>query len=48
MSLAGRQMHPIDVNFLLQKNFKNFDKNSTEKICPQRDEGLESALPHTN
>ena len=39
MSLAGRQMNPIDANFLLQETLKNFDKKSVDKIWPKKDNG---------
>ena len=48
MSLAGRQINPIDVNFHLQNSLKNFDKNSADKIWFKKDKGVESALPQAN
>ena len=48
MSLAGRQIDPIDVNFHLQKGLEIFDKNSADKIWSKKDKGVESALPHAN
>jgi hypothetical protein len=45
MSLTGRQINPIDVNFHLQKSF---DKNSVDKIWSKKDKGVESALSHAN
>ena len=48
MSLAGRQISPIDVNFHLPKSLEIFDKNSADKICSKKDKGVESALPHAN
>ena len=32
MSLAGRHIYPIDVNFYLQKSLEIFDTNSADKI----------------
>ena len=43
MSLAGRQINPIDVNFHLQKSLKIFDTNSGEKIQSQNYMGSKSA-----
>ena len=37
MSLAGCQINPIDVNFHLQKGLEIFDKNSADKIWPEKD-----------
>ena len=48
MSLAGRQINPIDVNFDLQGNLEIFDKNSANKNLIQKGQGVESALPHVN
>ena len=48
MSLAGCQINPIDVNFLLQKSLEFFDKNAADKIWSKKDMGVESALPHAN
>jgi hypothetical protein len=47
MSLAGRQINLIDVNFHLQKSLEIFDKNSADKIWPKMTRGG-SALPHAN
>ena len=44
MSLAGRQINPIDVNFDLQGNLEIFDKNSANKNLIQKGQGVESAL----
>ena len=46
MSLAGRQINPIDVNFHLQKSLEIFDKNSATKNVIQKGQGLESV--HAN
>ena len=43
MSLAGRQIKPIDVNFHLQKSLEIFDKKSANKIWSNKP--VESALP---
>ena len=48
MSLAGRQINQIDVNFHLQKSLEIFDTNSADKIQPQNYKGGKSALPHAN
>ena len=48
MSLGGRQINPIDVNFHLQKSLEIFDKNSADKILSKKNKGVESALPHAN
>ena len=48
MSLAGCQINLIDVNFHLQKSLEIFDKNSADKIWPQKYKGVESVLPHAN
>ena len=48
MSLAGRQINPIDVNFHLKKSLENFGKNYADKIWSKKDKGVESALPHAN
>ena len=48
MSLAGRQINPIDINFHLQKSLEIFDKNSVDKMWSKKDKGVESALPHAN
>ena len=37
MSLAGRQINSIDVNFHLQKGLEIFDKNSADKIWSKKD-----------
>ena len=47
MSLAERQINPIDFNFNLQNSLKFFD-NSADKIWFKKDKGVESALPHAN
>ena len=39
MSLAGRQIKPIDVNFHLQKSLEIFDKNSAAKNLNQKGQG---------
>ena len=39
MSLAGRQINLIDVNFHLQKSLEIFDKNSPDKIQSQNYKG---------
>ena len=39
MSLAGRQINLIDVNFHLQKSLEIFDKNSADKIWSKKDKG---------
>ena len=41
MSLAECQIHPIDVNFHLQKSLEIFDKKSADKIWSKNDEGIE-------
>ena len=46
MSLAGRQIDPIDVNFHHQKSLQIFDKTSADKIWSKKDKRVESALPH--
>jgi len=38
MRLAGCQINPIDVNFNLQKDLENFDKN-LPKIGSKKDKG---------
>ena len=48
MTLAGRQINSIDVNFHLQKSLEITDKNSAGKIWSKKDKGVESALPHAN
>ena len=48
MSLAGRQINSIDVNFHLQKSLDILDKNSADKIWSKKNKGVESALPHAN
>ena len=48
MSLAGRQVNPIDVNFHLQKSLDFFFLNSVEKIWSKKDKWVESALSHAN
>ena len=48
MSLVGRQINPIEVNFHLQKSLENFDKNSADKIWFIKGKGVESALLHAN
>ena len=48
MSLAGRQIKLIDVNFHLLKSLEILDKNSADKIQSKKDKGVESALPHAN
>ena len=48
MSLPGRQIDPIDVNFHPQKSLEIFDKNSADKIRCKKDKRVESALPHAN
>jgi hypothetical protein len=48
MSLAERQINPIDFNFNLQNSLKFFDKNLADKIWFKKDKGVESALPHAN
>ena len=48
MSLAGCQINPIDVNFLLQKSLEIFDTISADKIQSKKDDGGKSALPHAN
>ena len=48
MSLARRQIIPIDVNFHLQKSLEISGKNSAGKIWSKKDKGVESALPHAN
>ena len=48
MSLGGRQINPIDVNFLLQKSVEICDKNSADKILSKKDKRVESTLPHAN
>ena len=48
MSLVGRQINLIDVNFYLQKSLEIFDKNSADKIWSKKDKGSKSALPHFN
>ena len=46
MSLAGRQIESIDVNFHLHKSLEIFDKKSANKIWSNK--RVESALPHAN
>ena len=48
MSLAGCQINSIDVNFHLQKSLEISDKNSADKNLIQKEQGVESALPHAN
>ena len=48
MSLAGRLINLIDVNFHLPKSLEISDKNSAGKIWSKKDKGVESALPHAN
>ena len=36
LSLAGSQINLIDVNFHLQKSFEIFDKDSANKIWPEK------------
>ena len=48
MSLAGCQTNSIDVNFHLQKSLEIFDKDSADKNLIQKEQGVESALPHAN
>ena len=36
LSLVGSQINPIDVNFHLQKSFEIFDKDSANKIWPEK------------
>ena len=48
MSLAGRQINPIDVNFHLQISLEMFDENSADKIQSKNYKGGKSALPHAN
>ena len=48
MSLTGCQINPIDVNFHLQKSLEIFDKKFSWQILIQKEEGVESALPHAN
>ena len=48
MSLGGRQINLIDVNFHLQKSLENFDKISANEILSKKDKGQESARPHAN
>ena len=48
MSLARRQIIPIDVNFHLQKSLEIFDKNPANKNLIQKGQGVESALPRAN
>ena len=48
MSLAGRQINPIDVNFHIQKSLEIFDKYSVDKMWSKKDKGVENALPHAN
>ena len=48
MTLAGRQINSIDVNFHLQKSLEITDKNSAGKIWSKKDKGVESALLHAN
>ena len=40
MSLAGRQIEPINLNFHLQKNLESFHKNSAYKIQSKKDKGI--------
>ena len=47
MSLAGCQINPIYVNFLIQKSLEIFDKDSVDKLWSKKD-GVEEALPHAN
>ena len=42
MSLAGRQINPIDINFHLKKNWKFLIKNQLTKSDP-KGQGVESA-----
>ena len=46
MSLAGRQIIPIDLNFHLQNCLEIFDKNSADKTQSKNYKGGKSALPH--
>ena len=46
MSLAGRQINLIDINFHFQKSVEIFDKNSVDKVWSKKDKRVESALPH--
>ena len=48
MSLAGRLINPIDVNFHLQKSLEIFEKKSATKNLIQKGQGVESTLPHAN
>ena len=48
MSLSGCQINLVDVNFHLQKRLEIFDKNSADKNLIQKEQGVESALPHAN
>ena len=48
MSLAECQINPIDVNFHLQKSLEIFDKKISSKNLIQKEQGVESALPHAN
>ena len=48
MSLAGRQINLIGVNFHLQKRLENFDKNSADKIWSKNDKEEKSITPHAN
>ena len=48
MTLAGCQIHSIDVNFHLQKSLEIFDKISADKIQSQNYKGGKSALPYAN
>ena len=40
MTLAGCQIHSIDVNFHLQKSLEFFDQNSADKIWSKKDKQL--------
>ena len=48
MSLAGRQINLIDVNFHLQKSLEIFDKKVRQQNLIQKEQGVESALPNAN
>ena len=40
MSLGGRHINPIDVNFHLQNSLEIFDKNSADKILSKKDKEI--------
>ena len=48
MSLAGRHINHINVNFHLQNNLEIFDTNSAYNIQSKNYKGGKNALPQAN